>query len=276
MELGPGGSSGRFETGVLHRISIPFRWAEWFGLGSHFWENTQISRKCTFSKICMSEKSRNVIFQKKKRRRPNVERSRKLLRILGYIYTGIYIYTSTKSKTCLLWIYTFLHKSQKSIFPQIRFFGNVFPYLGDVLLKTKMVRTVHRNILYSVDLKIRDSKRWFGTKSQKWLFQKWGLENRKFEFGSSKWNLWGRFQRQKYSKIYPGPIPRHPGSIFIYKKLISKKNLQKSIKINENPSLLSPLGGLLLLFHFIFSILFPKKVEIAWNLQVKVKFLLKT
>ena len=36
MELGPGGSSGRFETGVLHRISIPFRWAEWFGLGSHF------------------------------------------------------------------------------------------------------------------------------------------------------------------------------------------------------------------------------------------------
>ena len=36
MELGPGGSSGRFETGVLHRISIPFIWAEWFGLGSHF------------------------------------------------------------------------------------------------------------------------------------------------------------------------------------------------------------------------------------------------
>ena len=36
MEFGPGGSSGRFETGVLHRISIPFIWAEWFGLGSHF------------------------------------------------------------------------------------------------------------------------------------------------------------------------------------------------------------------------------------------------
>ena len=36
MELGPGGSSGNFETGVLHRISIPFKWAEWFGLGSHF------------------------------------------------------------------------------------------------------------------------------------------------------------------------------------------------------------------------------------------------
>ena len=36
MELGPGESSGRFETGVLRRISIPFTWAEWFGLGSHF------------------------------------------------------------------------------------------------------------------------------------------------------------------------------------------------------------------------------------------------
>ena len=34
MELGPGGSSGRFETGVLHRISIPFIWAEWFGLNN--------------------------------------------------------------------------------------------------------------------------------------------------------------------------------------------------------------------------------------------------
>ena len=36
MELGPGKSSGRFETGVLHRISIPFIRAEWFGLGSRF------------------------------------------------------------------------------------------------------------------------------------------------------------------------------------------------------------------------------------------------
>ena len=36
MELGSGESSGRFETGVLHRISIPFIWAEWFGLGSPF------------------------------------------------------------------------------------------------------------------------------------------------------------------------------------------------------------------------------------------------
>ena len=35
MDLGPGGSSERFETGVLHRISIPFIWAEWIGLGNH-------------------------------------------------------------------------------------------------------------------------------------------------------------------------------------------------------------------------------------------------
>ena len=76
----------------------------------------------------------------------------------------------------------FLQKSQKSIFPQIRFFGNVFPYPGDFLLKTKMVRTVHRNILYSVDLKICDSKRRFGTKSQNRHFQKWGLKFQKIEF----------------------------------------------------------------------------------------------
>ena len=31
MELIPGERSGRFETGVLHRISILFIWAEWFG-----------------------------------------------------------------------------------------------------------------------------------------------------------------------------------------------------------------------------------------------------
>ena len=36
MELSPGGSSGRFETGSLHRILIPFISAEWFGSGSHF------------------------------------------------------------------------------------------------------------------------------------------------------------------------------------------------------------------------------------------------
>ena len=35
-----------------------------------------------------------------------------------------------------------------------------------------MVPMVHRNILYSVDLKICDSKRWFGTKIQNGRFQK--------------------------------------------------------------------------------------------------------
>ena len=60
MELGPGGSSWRFGTGVLHRIAIPFIWAEWFGLGSHFWKNHKISRILTFSKMGMTNTSRNV------------------------------------------------------------------------------------------------------------------------------------------------------------------------------------------------------------------------
>ena len=71
----------------------------------------------------------------------------------------------------------FFTEISKNHFPQIRFCGNVFPYNGDFLLNTQMVRTVHRSILYSVDLKICDSKRGFGTKSQNGLFQKWGLEN---------------------------------------------------------------------------------------------------
>ena len=36
MELDSDGTSRDICTGVLHRISIPFIWAEWFGLGSHF------------------------------------------------------------------------------------------------------------------------------------------------------------------------------------------------------------------------------------------------
>ena len=71
----------------------------------------------------------------------------------------------------------FYRNLKKWLFPQIRFFGNVFPYLDNFLLKTKMVRTVHRNILYSVDWGIRDSKRGFGRKSKNGHFQKWGLKN---------------------------------------------------------------------------------------------------
>ena len=102
------------------------------------------------------------------------------------------------------------------------------------LLKTKMVRTVHRNILYSVDLKICDSKRGFGMKSKNGRFQKWGLKSRKSRFWGSKWGLWGRFQRQKYFKIYPGLIPHHLGSIPIYKNSFLKKNQQKSSQIKKH------------------------------------------
>ena len=65
MELGPGGSSERFETGVLQRILISFIWAEWSGLGSHFCKNINMSGKCTFSQMGMSKKSRNVNFWRK-------------------------------------------------------------------------------------------------------------------------------------------------------------------------------------------------------------------
>ena len=166
-----------------------------------------------------------LFFRKKKNSRsPNVECSRKLLRILGYIYTGIYIYIYThlqkKQHLSPMNLHCFTEISKKMFFPKNRDFGNVFPYNEDVLLKTKMVRTVHRNILYSVDLKIRDSIRGSGTKSQKWHFQKWCLKNWKLRFWGSKWGLWSRSRRQKYSKIYSGLIPHHPNSIFIYKKLI--------------------------------------------------------
>ena len=36
MDLDSDGTSRDIDTAVLHRISIPFIWAEWFGLGSHF------------------------------------------------------------------------------------------------------------------------------------------------------------------------------------------------------------------------------------------------
>ena len=56
-------------------------------------------------------------------------------------------------------------------FPKIYVFGSVFQYQDDFLLKTKMVRKVHRNILYRVDLKIPDSKTWFGRKVEIDIFK---------------------------------------------------------------------------------------------------------
>ena len=36
MDLDSDETSWGIDTAVLHRISIPFTWAEWFGLESHF------------------------------------------------------------------------------------------------------------------------------------------------------------------------------------------------------------------------------------------------
>ena len=36
MNLDLDETSRDIDTAALHRISIPFTWAEWFGLGSHF------------------------------------------------------------------------------------------------------------------------------------------------------------------------------------------------------------------------------------------------
>ena len=36
MDLDSDETSRDIDTAVLHRISISFIWAEWFGLGSHF------------------------------------------------------------------------------------------------------------------------------------------------------------------------------------------------------------------------------------------------
>ena len=147
----------------------------------------------------------------------------------------MYIYTPPEKAKLVSYEFTFFYRNLKNLFfCQNPFFGNGFPYLGDFLLKTKMVRTVHRNIVYKIDWKICDSKSGFGTKSQNGRFQKWGLKMRKLRFWVSKWSLWGRFQRRKYSKIYPGLIPHHPGSRFIYKTHFLKKNHLKSSKFKKN------------------------------------------
>ena len=133
--------------------------------------------------------------------------------------------------------------ANSDFFPKIHFFGNAFPYPDDFLLKTKMVRMVRRNILYSVDLEICREKSELGRKSKKWHFRKWRGGEWKWRFWDSKWGVSGSFQRRKYSKIYSGLIRHHPGSIFIYKIIFPKKNNRKSIKIDKNPSLLSALAG---------------------------------
>ena len=125
-------------------------------------------------------------------------------------------------------------------------FGKEFPYRDDCLPKTKMVRMVHMNIFYRMDLEIRDQKSEFWTKTENWGFQK--MKNSVL---GSKIDFWACFQDQNDFSKYSGPFRNHPGSISIYRNIIFNKISPKSRKIDKNkylyinPSLLSPLGGLL-------------------------------
>ena len=64
-------------------------------------------------------------------------------------------------------------------FPNFGFFGNVLRYQVTFLPKTKMVRVVHMNIFYRMDLEIYDLKSEFVTKTENLDFQK--IENFSFE-----------------------------------------------------------------------------------------------
>ena len=82
-------------------------------------------------------------------------------------------------RTYLHKINSFSQSSQKVTFPHFRFFGNVLRYQDTFLPKTKMVRVVHMNIFYRMDLEIYDSKSELQTKTENLTFQK----NENFSFG---------------------------------------------------------------------------------------------
>ena len=120
-----------------------------------------------------------------------------------------------------------------------------------------MVRIVHRNILYSVDWEICESKSELGRNSKNWRFRKLGLRGGKMEVWGWTWGLLNCFQRRKYSKIYSGLIRHHPGSISTYETHVFKeirptwrKDCSQSFNSMpvgwpiDNPSPLSALGGL--------------------------------
>ena len=54
MDLDSDETTRGIDTVVLHRISIPFIWAEWFGLGNHFEKVPKYQETPSFFKICMS------------------------------------------------------------------------------------------------------------------------------------------------------------------------------------------------------------------------------
>ena len=59
MDLVSDETSLAIDTTVLHRISIPFIWAERFGLGTHFCKSDQISRNAIFFQNMHVHFSRN-------------------------------------------------------------------------------------------------------------------------------------------------------------------------------------------------------------------------
>ena len=66
MNLDSDETSRDIRTAVLHRISIPFIWAEWFGLGSHFWKSAQISGNALFSQNMHVQNKQKYNFPKRK------------------------------------------------------------------------------------------------------------------------------------------------------------------------------------------------------------------
>ena len=109
-------------------------------------------RKCTLFRTCLKFPEL-FIFQKYK---PLRERTN-----IGELF-----------RTYLHKINLFSKKSQNRVSPRKYFFGIVFPYLDIFCPKTKMVRMVHMNISYRMDLEMDDSKSEFWTETQNVGLQK--------------------------------------------------------------------------------------------------------
>ena len=72
-------------------------------------------------------------------------------------------------------------------FPSNFFFGNVFPYPDVFCPKTQMVRMVHMNVVYKMDLEIRDPKSEFCTNTENIDFRKVAKINNYREISFDKW-----------------------------------------------------------------------------------------
>ena len=79
-------------TGVLHRISIPFIWAEWFGLGSHFWKNAKVLLFWKYAYAFFQEQSPKMVSAPNVPTRKEHVNTNIYIRIYIYIYICIYIY----------------------------------------------------------------------------------------------------------------------------------------------------------------------------------------